>query len=162
MTKEHLLKYLREPSYLNQVSYQELKTLVAEHPSSLSLRYLLALKSKQENNGDYQRQLEFLGTYSIDRAYLFTIFNQEAAEELLSDDIILQEDFLELKELSTLERELSVITNTAKQPAAAVAIKNLPSSTQEIFLENSVHDEFFTLDFEEEIEVDLPLSLIHI
>jgi len=160
MTKEHLLKYLREPSYLNQVSYQELKTLVAEYPSSLSLRYLLALKSKQENNGDYQRQLEFLGTYSIDRAYLFKIFNQETAEALFSDEIILQEDFLELKELSTLERELSVITNTAKPPIAAVTIKDLPSSPQEIFSENSVNDEFFTLDFEEEIEVDLPNEII--
>lgn len=152
MTKEHLLKYLREPGYLNQVSYQELKTLVAAYPSSLSLRYLLALKSKQENNSDYQRQLTFLGTYSIDRGHLFKVFTQQPEEEILSEGIVLQEDYLELKELSTLERELSTLTKTQ---SAAMEVHNLPLPSEDLFSNNTSADEYFTLDFDEELDMEV-------
>jgi len=152
MTKENLLKYLRDPSYLNHISYQELKTLVAEHPSSLSLRYLLALKSKQENNGDYQRQLEFLATYSTDRAHLFTVLNRSELEEVLPEGVVLQEDYLELKELSALERDLGAITTLG---ATAVAIDAVVPKSQKqptaVAIAEPNKEEYYTFDFNEEM-----------
>lgn len=161
MTKDHLLKYLRDPNYLNQISYQELKTLVAEYPSSLSLRYLLALKSKQENNEDYQRQLAFLSTYSIDRSQLFEVFNKRELQEMLPEGVVLEEDYLELRELSELERELGTIATVG---ASAIAIDDaigIVNTGPKKAMVNSpdqfgvpANEDFYTLDFSEELQVD--------
>lgn len=107
MTSDNLLKFLGNREYLHQVSYQELKSLVVQYPYSLSLRYLLGMKSRQEDNQDLERNKELLATYGIDRSHLFDLFNEipEVLEDLDSS-ILMQEDFLELKELSALEREL--------------------------------------------------------
>ena len=170
MTKENLLKYLRDPAYLHQVSYQELKTLVAEYPNSLSLRYLLAIKSKQENNGDFDRQLAFLATYSIDRAHLFDIFTKEEELALQEDSVLLQDDFLELKELSALERELSTsvlvqqTTSTKElEPAFLPKYTDLYKETaiQEAQIinkqsqeEDQLEEDFYVLNFDEETELE--------
>ena len=159
MTKENLLKYLRDPEYLHQISYQELKTLVAEHPNSSSLRFLLAIKSKQENNDDFQRQLEFLSLYSIDRSHLFDVFTKEELMNSLPSEILLQEDYLELKELSALEKELNVIgvsTLTAGVAAKELELTNsnsisTPPIATTLDIEETSED-FYILDFEEDLE----------
>ncbi|MFK7982330.1 MAG: hypothetical protein AB8G86_20275, partial [Saprospiraceae bacterium] len=107
MTSDNLLKFLGNREYLHQVSYQELKSMVVQYPYSLSLRYLLAMKSKQEDNTDLDRNIELLSTYGIDRSHLHRIFSEDPIVlEDLEENIIMGEDFLELKELSSLERGL--------------------------------------------------------
>jgi len=107
MTSDNVLKFLGNREYLHQVSYQELKSLVVQYPYSLSLRYLLAMKSQQEDNTDVGRNIELLATYGIDRAHLHKIFSEDPIVlEDLEETVVMGEDFLELKELSTLEREL--------------------------------------------------------
>lgn len=107
MTSDNLLKFLGNREYLHQVSYQELKSMVVQYPYSLSLRYLLAMKSQQEDNTDLDRNIELLATYGIDRSHLHRIFTDDPIVlEDLEESIIMGEDFLELKELSTLERDL--------------------------------------------------------
>ena len=107
MTSDNLLKFLGNREYLHQVSYQELKSMVVQYPYSLSLRYLLAIKSQQEDNTDLDRNIELLATYGIDRAHLHRIFSEDPIVlEDLEESIIMGEDFLELKELSALERDL--------------------------------------------------------
>lgn len=159
MTKENLLKYLRDPKYLEQISYQELKTLVAEHPNSLSLRYLLALKSKQENNSDFERQLAYLATYGFDRAHLFDVFNKQEVSSEIDDIEILQEDYLELKELSALEREL-----TAKPLSKAndlIFEMEPPISINPTYIEpkkerpNLEQEDYYVLNFDEELNPTL-------
>lgn len=168
MTKENLLRFLRDPEYLHQISYQELKTLVAEHPNSYTLRHLLAIKSRQEGNDDYTRQKEFASLYSIDRPYLFDTLTRAEILEALPEGVLLQEDYLELKELSALEKELSTSSVVGSIAAAgtAVAATALPEMSnagvpkpamptldlkEELYLEEQESEEYYTLDFEEEI-----------
>ncbi len=107
MTSDNLLKFLGNREYLHQVSYQELKSMVVQYPYSLSLRYLLAMKSQQEDNTDVDRNIELLATYGIDRSHLHRIFSEDPIVlEDLEESIIMGEDFLELKELSSLERDI--------------------------------------------------------
>lgn len=107
MTSDNLLKFLGNREYLHQVSYQELKSMVVQYPYSLSLRYLLAMKSQQEDNTDLSRNIELLATYGIDRAHLHQVFSEDPIVlEDLEESIVMGEDFLELKELSTLERAI--------------------------------------------------------
>ncbi len=169
MTKENLLRYLRDPEYLHQISYQELKTLVAEHPNSYTLRHLLAIKSRQEGNDDYNRQKEFASLYSIDRPHLFDILTRAEILEALPEGVLLQEDYLELKELSALEKELSMTSIAgsfaASASVAAVAtalpdVPNVPVPKESLlsleFGEKAVEEdqdseEYYTLDFDQEI-----------
>ena len=173
MTKENLLRYLRDPEYLHQISYQELKTLVAEHPNSYTLRHLLAVKSRQEGNNDYLRQKEFAALYSIDRPHLFDVLTKAEILEALPDGVLLQEDYLELKELSALEKELSMVSiagsAAASKAIAATVIADTPKvsplrtplpvpaivieEVEEVEeVENS--EEFFILNFEEETSAE--------
>ncbi len=176
MTKEKLLRYLRDPEYLHQISYQELKTLVAEHPNSYTLRYLLAVKSRQEGNDDYIRQKEFASLYSIDRPHLFNILTKAEILEALPEGVLLQEDYLELKELSTLEKELSVATVVGSAAAStAVVAAVLPDASNDFSSKVSLPvieeeekeevvaspelEEYYTLDFDQEIsETDSDLE----
>ena len=168
MTKENLLRYLRDPEYLHQISYQELKTLVAEHPNSYTLRHLLAVKSRQEGNNDYLRQKEFAALYSIDRPHLFDVLTKAEILEALPDGVLLQEDYLELKELSALEKELSMTSIGGSAVASAAIAATVLADTPQIppsrkpspaiefeeeeLAENS--EEFFILNFEEETSAD--------
>ncbi len=113
MTPDNLIKFLNDREYLHQISYQELKSLVVQYPYSLSLRYLLAIKSEQEAHQDLQRNMEMLATYGIDRSHLFNLIKKGVPLEALEESVILQEDYLELKELSALERELEEKTMAA-------------------------------------------------
>ena len=107
MTSDQLLKFLGNRNYLHQISYEELKTMVLQYPYSLSLRYLLTMKSQQEDHKEHDRNIELLATYGIDRSHFFKIFRDKTIElEDLQESVLLSEDYLELKELSALEREM--------------------------------------------------------
>lgn len=153
MTKENLLRYLRDPEYLHQISYQELKTLVAEHPNSYTLRHLLAVKSRQEGNDDYQRQKEFAALYSIDRPHLFDVLSKSEILETLPEGVLLQEDFLELKELSALEKELSMTSVVGAAAASTAIASTIPMDTPTI--QHSSKDPLpaIELDLDEEVEL---------
>jgi len=127
MTSDNLLKFLGNRAYLHQVSYQELKSMVVEYPYSLSLRYLLAMKSHQEDNTDLDRNIEMLATYGIDRTHLHRIFSSDPIVlEDLEETILMGEDYLELKELSSLEREMESNLIENEIPSISFLEEELP------------------------------------
>ena len=86
--------------------------MVLQYPYSLSLRYLLTMKSQQEDHKEHDRNIELLATYGIDRSHFFKIFRDKTIElEDLQESVLLSEDYLELKELSALEREMDKKNN---------------------------------------------------
>ena len=95
-------------------------------------------------------------SYSIDRGHLYNVLNKEKLTEVLSEGVVLQEDYLELKELSVLEREFSKINPLAAgagTTAAALAFE-AASNPQQSDGKNSAskeeppNEEFYTLDLE--------------
>ncbi len=104
MTAENFSYYLKNPGHLYQVSYQELKSLVVQYPYCQNLRFLLVTKSQLENSEEYQKDLALAATYHVDRSYLHHLINQEKNKES-SESFVLQEDYLELKDLSTTQIE---------------------------------------------------------
>ncbi len=92
---------------LHQLSYEELKTIVLEYPYSPNLHLLLLLKSKLDNHKDYDKNLAMAATYSINRDYLFRLLQNPELEFVESQQVLKEEDVLELKELSSLEKELA-------------------------------------------------------
>ncbi|MBI5915556.1 MAG: hypothetical protein HY842_09280 [Bacteroidetes bacterium] len=103
MNSENFHEYLKNPTMLYQVSYQELKSLVLQYPYSPNLRYLLLLKSLFDQNKDYERNLTLASLNSPDRKRLRQIVKQYTRLREIQENYALSEDFLELKDLSSLE-----------------------------------------------------------
>jgi hypothetical protein len=107
MTQERFLKYLDNPTLLATISYEELKTLTLAYPFAHNLRYLLAIKAKQDYHPEYAKNLSLASTYSLDRKRLFQIL---APAQLAPQRINLKEEekvaVLELKPIETVQKEL--------------------------------------------------------
>jgi hypothetical protein len=107
MTNAQLTAYLQDDSYLFAVSYEELKTLVMQYPYATNLRILLLKKSFLEQNKDYDRNLQMAATYSTNRKYLYQVVQKVKSFQAAPQSVILGEDYLELTELSNIEKLLA-------------------------------------------------------
>lgn len=96
MTSDNFTQFLKSPSHLYKVTYEELKTLVMQYPYCQNLRYLLLKKSQVEQHPEYERNLAMAATYSVDRNYLY--------EQLYAQDTILEQvEKLEAQEEEVLD-----------------------------------------------------------
>ncbi len=103
MNSENFHEYLKNPSKLHQISYQELKSLVLQYPFSPNLRYLLMVKSLFDQNKEYDRNLTLAAMYTPDRKKLWKLVKQNSRLKEIKENYELNEEFLELKDLSALE-----------------------------------------------------------
>lgn len=107
MTNEQLTAYLQDESYLYSVGYEELKTLVMQYPYSANLRILLLKKSYLDKHKDYDRNLQMSATYTTNRKHLYKTIKRLKSFKLVPQNVILGEEYLELTELSNIERLLA-------------------------------------------------------
>ncbi len=103
MNSENFHEYVKNPSMLHQVSYQELKSLVLQYPYSPNLRYLLLLKSLFEDSKDFDRNQVLASLTSPDRKKLRQLVKQYTRIKDMQENYAMSEEFLELKDLSALE-----------------------------------------------------------
>ncbi len=125
MTQERFLKLLDNPDLLSAISYEELKTAALSYPYAHNLRYLLALKARQDDHPDAERTLVTAAVYSLDRKQLFLLM---APKQLAPQpvNIVMEEAVLELKPIASVQRELQALAPqtrpedmAAKEAAAA-------------------------------------------
>ncbi len=105
MTAENFTYYLKNPEHLYQITYQELKSLVVQYPYCQNLRYLLVTKSQIDNSEEYQKDLQIAATYSVNRPYLYYLIHQDKKSLSTTDSYILNDDYLELKNISENQNE---------------------------------------------------------
>ncbi len=105
MNADNFTRYLRDPSLLYQVSYQELKSLSLQYPYCQNLHLLMLQKSFMEDMQDWKKNLEKTAVYSVDRALLYQLVKNGQMESRESEGFLLEEEYLELKSLKTLGRE---------------------------------------------------------
>ncbi len=117
MNSENFHEYLKNPSKLHQISYQELKSLTLQYPYSPNLRYLLLVKSLLDENKDFDRNLSSASLLSLDRKKLFQLVRQHHRIREMQENYALTEDFLELKDLSTIETILQRQAPAEKEAA---------------------------------------------
>ncbi|GAB4252877.1 MAG: hypothetical protein Kow0027_17860 [Saprospiraceae bacterium] len=103
MNAENFHEYLKNPSLLYQANYQELKSLVVQYPYSSNLRLLLLLKSLIDNHKDFDRNLVLASMYGIDRAKLFEQVSRYEQTTAATENVVMNEEYLELKDLSVIE-----------------------------------------------------------
>ena len=108
MTQERFLKLLDNPDLLSTISYEELKTTALSYPYAHNLRYLLALKARQDDHPDAGRALVTASVYSLDRKQLFLLTApKQMAPQPVS--IAMEELVLELKPIESVQRELKAL-----------------------------------------------------
>lgn len=134
MIGERFIKMLNDPELLKTISYEELKTLALAYPYAHNLRYLLALKAKQEDRPDAARTLATAAAYSLDRTQLFLLY----APKILTPQRVSEEmsaEVLELKPIGVVRQELEALTPVKRvetpEPAAIAAPipSPMPTST---------------------------------
>ena len=136
MNADNFADFIENPSLLYQITYQDLKDLIAQYPYSANLRLLLTKKCKMEGRKDFDKQLHLTATYSLDRNHLFEQFNSEE-EENESGNYHIAEDYLQLSGLDTPNE-------SAPPPPAADA--NILQQGDIEFIEPDVEDLPLTVD----------------
>jgi hypothetical protein len=122
MNSENFHEYVKNPSMLHQVSYQELKSLVLQYPYSPNLRYLLLLKSLLDQHKDFDKNQILASLSSPDRKKLRQLVKQYTKIREQQENYTLNEDFLELKDLSVLEDLVAEPSVTATAPPKEATI----------------------------------------
>lgn len=122
MNSANFHEYLRNPSMLHQVNYQELKSLVLQYPYSTNLRYLMLVKSLLDGKRDYDKNLTLASLSSIDRKRLRQLVAQYSHLSESHDNYSITEDFLELKDLNSLEEVLDAGPAVDQQEAASLPL----------------------------------------
>jgi hypothetical protein len=112
MNAESFSEYLKNPSKLYQINYQELKSLALQYPYCQNLQWLLLQKSKMDGHKDADANLEKTAAGSIDRALLYKKVKAIAAIRNQVADLLLTNDVLELPTLSNFRRPEPILRET--------------------------------------------------
>ncbi|NBC07643.1 MAG: hypothetical protein GVY26_10665 [Bacteroidetes bacterium] len=115
MNAENFSQYLRDPSLLHQVSYEELKTVSLQYPYCQPLRLLLLKKCLLDNRGNWREALAQVASRSVDRRLLFERVRALGGTTEAVDNFLMAEEYLELKSLEELEEEALPLSGAADE-----------------------------------------------
>ena len=128
MNSERFSYFLRNPSQLYEISFQELQHLILQYPYCQNLRYLLVKKSQLDEQKDYQKLLEKAATYAVDRRYLYRLINNSGENFDTTDDYLLAPEMLELNDLSN-----EALSETEQlEPAQPTVIESFDFAKSEV------------------------------
>lgn len=122
MNSESFSEYLKNPSKLYQINYQELKSLALQYPYCQNLQWLLLQKSKMDGNKEADTLLARTATGSMDRALLYKKMKAIAAIHNSTSDLTLLDEVLELPTLANFRRPEPILIEThptAEEPILA-------------------------------------------
>lgn len=108
MNTDSFLRYLKDSTFLHQITYEELKTLSLQYPYCQNLHLLLLKKSYLDNHRELDQNLTKAATYSIDRTQLYHQIQLLEQSLVVEDSFLLSEDYLELKELNEFEEPATI------------------------------------------------------
>ncbi len=105
MNAENFVEFLKDYSKLYQLSYEELKSLAMQYPYCANLHYLLLEKSQLDQNKELEHNLKTASFYSQDRTALRDLMGKLKTVFEKEESFDLNEDYLELRDLSSLKEE---------------------------------------------------------
>ena len=115
MTQERFSRLIEDPELLRTISYEELKTLALAYPYTHNLWYFLAIRSRQTNHPDTEKNITTAAVYSLDRSQLFRLV---APQMITPQAVWAEEEVLELKPVETLKKKLENTSSVQQtQPA---------------------------------------------
>ncbi|MEM9920930.1 MAG: hypothetical protein AAF990_22715 [Bacteroidota bacterium] len=150
MNAESFVGFLKEPSRLYQLTYQEIKSLLLEYPYCSNLHQMLAIKAQMEDHKEADKLLKQAAFYSPNRSFLYQLMDNLPVRESRSANYVITEDYLELSDLSSGGRPV-------EEPA------DTPSKASEEEAEHWPEQDFNDAEIEDisfEIPMDAPESSV--
>lgn len=135
MNAESFANLLKEYAHLYQLPMEELRTMVMQYPYCHNLQVLLQEKAELDQHPDREKTLAKAATYTIDRKQLYKrlkLMREKKAEPKAEASYHLGEDFLELKDLTSVQADLEKIAlGTYEDPSVVqtMAIEPEPPSS---------------------------------
>lgn len=123
MNAESFVRYLEDANFLHQISYQELKTMSLQYPYCQNIHLLLLKKGYLENNKDWEKDLTKAAAFSFDRTHLYQQM-QAMGQKTAVDNFLLNEEYLELKDLAELEESISLTEEELEESTLAMPAPN--------------------------------------
>lgn len=133
MNAESFAEYLKNPSKLYQVNYQELKSLALQYPYCQNLHWLLLQKSKMDGHKDADSNLEKTATLSMDRKMLYRKMKALGTTHQVDTNYQVVDEVLELPNLTQLRRPEPVLRaansfeSLEQKVTTAQPIENIPT-----------------------------------
>lgn len=84
MTRDQMLRYIDDPSLLNERTQGELREILDEYPYFQTAHLLYIRNLQLENNFRYQGQLKMAAAYATDRTVLFHLLNPKQPKGALN------------------------------------------------------------------------------
>lgn len=123
MNRENFSEYIEEPSKLYQLSYQELKSLVLQHPYCTNLHVLLLQKAQLDNNTAFSKNLEQAAVHTFDRAYLYDLIKSQKLLSVSREEFAeFEDEILELQDINSLEEKVEKIPLVANENDSSTGI----------------------------------------
>lgn len=120
MNAQSFTEYLKNPSKLYQINYQELKSLALQYPYCQNLQWLLLQKSQMDGHKDADANLEKTATLSVDRKVLFQKMKKTLASLRSNSNYSVVDEVLELPNLNDFRRPEPIL----REPFTTVPLEN--------------------------------------
>ncbi len=88
MTREQMLRYIDEPSVLNERTLGELREILDEYPYFQTAHLLYIRNLQSESNFRFSSQLKICALYSSDRTILYHLLNSGPEKKQVSDNLL--------------------------------------------------------------------------
>ena len=157
MNRENFSDYIEEPSKLYQLSYQELKSLVLQHPYCANLHVLLLQKAQLDNSTTFSKNLENAAVHTFDRAYLYDLIKSQKLLSVSREEFAeFEDEILELQDINSLEEKVEKIPLVANENDSSAGITREAAPVEPLsppsWEKDKEEDEFH-------LELDLPEKL---
>lgn len=157
MNRENFSDYIEEPSKLYQLSYQELKSLVLQHPYCANLHVLLLQKAQLDNNTAFSKNLEKAAVHTFDRAYLYDLIKSQKLLSVSREEFAeFEDEILELQDINSLEEKVEKIPLVANENDSSSGITREAAPVEPLvppsWEKDKEEDEFH-------LELDIPEKL---
>jgi len=157
MTRDQMLRYIDDPSVLNERTLGELHEILDEFPYFQSAHLLYVRNMQNESNFRFAGQLKTCALYATDRTILYHLLNPGPAEKRISDSP------LEMNVVSVPENRATIelsedLPEPGKESGESFIKMVNPSGRQHLDLLNfELPETAYALD-EPENEMEKPLS----
>lgn len=87
MDSANFINFIKNPSSLHQLTFQELNSLIEAYPYCQNLHFMVMMKAKVEQHKDFEKKLGVVATYCADRKFLFSQIQNPIKPEGTSDSL---------------------------------------------------------------------------
>ena len=157
MTRDQMIRYLDDPSVLNERTLGELREILDEFPYFQSAHLLYIRNLQGESNFRFSGQLKTCAAYATDRTILYHLLNPGPEKKRISDNSVEISVISRPENLATIELSEDLPEQTKEPDESFISIVDHAGKEHSDLLNFELTDNSYTLEGIEN-ESEKPLS----